>query len=72
VTESLCPRPEFQRRLVWNNKDRVAFIETVVLGYPFPEIYVAAGDVNVESGEANEMLVDGQQRITTLHLCRRA
>lgn len=63
----LIPRPEFQRRLVWSNKDRVAFIETVVLGYPFPEIYVAAGDVDVESGEANEMLVDGQQRITTLH-----
>ena len=64
---TLIPRPEFQRRLVWSNKDRISFIETVMLGYPFPEIYVAAGDVDLESGEAHEMLVDGQQRVTTLH-----
>jgi hypothetical protein len=62
----LIPRPEFQRRLVWNNKDKSAFLETVLSQYPFPEIYVAAGDVNVETGEGTEMLVDGQQRITTL------
>jgi len=37
------------------------------MDYPFPEIYVAAGDVNEETGEGAEMLVDGQQRITTLH-----
>lgn len=63
----LEPRPDFQRRLVWSNKDKCNFIETVLLGYPFPEIYVAAGDVDVETGEAKEMLVDGQQRVTTLY-----
>jgi hypothetical protein len=63
---ALEPRPEFQRRLVWSNKDKCAFLETVLLNYPFPEIYVAAGEVDVETGEAKEMLVDGQQRITTL------
>jgi hypothetical protein len=63
----LEPRPEFQRRLVWSNKDKSAFLETVLKDYPFPEIYVAAGEVDVESGEAKEMLVDGQQRITTLY-----
>ena len=63
----LQPRPEFQRRLVWSNKDKCAFIETVLLNYPFPEIYVAAGAVDVETGEAKEMLVDGQQRITKLY-----
>jgi hypothetical protein len=63
---SLIPRPDFQRRLVWNNKDKSAFLETVLKNYPFPEIYVAAGDVNVETGEGNELLVDGQQRVTTL------
>lgn len=63
----LEPRPEFQRRLVWSNKDKCNFIETVLLNFPFPEIYVASGDVNVESGEGKEMLVDGQQRVTTLY-----
>ena len=65
--DTLIPRPEFQRRLVWSNKDRVSFLETVLSGYPFPEIYVAAGHVDLESGKANEMLVDGQQRVTTLN-----
>jgi hypothetical protein len=64
---TLEPRPEFQRRLVWNNNDKCAFLYTVLLNYPFPEIYIAAGEVDVETGEAKEMLVDGQQRITTLY-----
>jgi hypothetical protein len=65
--EKLEPRPDFQRRLVWSNKDKCKFIETVLLGYPFPEIYLAAGEVDVDTGEAKELLVDGQQRITTLY-----
>jgi hypothetical protein len=64
---NLLPRPEFQRRLVWSNKHKVAFLKTVLDGYPFPEIYIAAGDVNSETGEGTEMLVDGQQRISTLY-----
>lgn len=62
----LEPRPEFQRRLVWSNTDKSAFLETVLFNLPFPEIYVAAGSVDLETGEGKEMLVDGQQRITTL------
>lgn len=64
--KSLIPRPEFQRRLVWSNKHKIAFLQTVLMEYPFPEIYVAAGEVNSETGEATELLVDGQQRISTL------
>jgi hypothetical protein len=64
---TLIPRPEFQRRLVWANKHKIAFIQTVLEGLPFPEIYIAAGDVNLTSGEGNEMIVDGQQRISTLY-----
>ena len=64
--EDLIPQPEFQRRLVWSNRHKSAFIDTVLRGYPFPEIYVAAGEVNTDTGEGTEMLVDGQQRVTTL------
>ncbi len=39
----------------------------MLLRYPFPEIYIAAGEVNPDTGEGIEMLVDGQQRITTLN-----
>ena len=64
--KALIPRPEFQRRLVWSHKHKSAFIETVLCGYPFPEIYIAAGEVNTKTAEGTEMLVDGQQRVTTL------
>lgn len=64
---TLVPNPAFQRRLVWTNKDKRNFLDTVLKGYPFPEIYIAAGSVNAQTGEGTEMLVDGQQRITTLY-----
>ncbi|BEM57477.1 hypothetical protein SME22J_13380 [Serratia marcescens] len=64
---TLIPQPDFQRRLVWTNKDKIEFIKTVVDGYPFPEIYIAAGRVDPKTGEGAEVLVDGQQRVTTLY-----
>ncbi len=64
---TLVPRPEFQRRLVWRNADKVNFIQTVLNGYPFPEIYIADGDVDLETGIGTQILVDGQQRVTTLY-----
>lgn len=63
---TLVPNPEFQRRLVWSSKHKAAFLETVLQGLPFPEIFIAAGSVDTETGEGTELIVDGQQRITTL------
>lgn len=63
----ITPRPDFQRNLVWSNKDKLAFLDTVLGGYPFPEIYIAVGEVNLATAAGTEMLVDGQQRVTTLH-----
>jgi hypothetical protein len=64
--EKLVPRPEFQRRLVWTSDDKIRFIDTILRGYPFPEIYVANGAVDVDTGEGQQLLVDGQQRVTTI------
>jgi len=63
----LEPRPEFQRRLVWTSADKVNFVDTILKGYPFPEIYLANGEVNVETGAGTQLLVDGQQRVTTIN-----
>lgn len=63
---TLHPQPDFQRRAVWTTVDKIAFIETILMGYPFPEIYIASGDVNTLTGEAVELLVDGQQRVRTI------
>ena len=65
--ETLVLRPPFQRNLVWANKHKSRFIKTVLDGYPFPEIYIATGELNPNTGEVKEMLVDGQQRLTTLY-----
>ena len=59
--------PAFQRRLVWKNRDKSSFIRTVLDGYPFPEIFVATGGVDLQTGEGTELLVDGQQRVSTLY-----
>jgi hypothetical protein len=66
IDGNLIPNPEFQRRLVWTNSDKLNFLRTVLGGYPFPEIYVAAGSIDRKTGRSTEILVDGQQRITTL------
>lgn len=68
--ETLVPRPEFQRNLVWSNRHKSDFIKTVLDGYPFPEIYLATGEVDSDTGKRKEMLVDGQQRLTTLYQYR--
>ena len=64
--EKLVPRPEFQRRLVWTTEDKIRFMDTILKGMPFPEIYVANGPVDVNTGEGQQLLVDGQQRVTTI------
>ena len=65
--ESLEIKPPFQRRLVWKNRDKCKFIQTVLDGYPFPEIYVATGELDPATAEGTQLLVDGQQRISTLY-----
>ena len=62
----IIPRPEFQRRLVWSRDDKNLFLDTILRGYPFPEVHLADGDVNLETGEGTQLLVDGLQRVSTI------
>lgn len=62
----LIVRPHFQRRLVWNNVVKDKFIDTVLRRYPFPEIFIAAGELDTSKLKRTQWLVDGQQRISTL------
>lgn len=64
--ESLIPQPDFQRKFVWNRKHKEKFIETILKGYPFPEIYIAQSGIDVEKIETQEVVVDGQQRLSTI------
>lgn len=57
----------FQRRLVWVEKQRVRLVETVLMGYPMPEIYLHQQMPDEENdGLIRHSIVDGQQRIKCL------
>lgn len=64
--KTLILKPPFQRRLVWSRDDKNRFIETILKGLPFPEIYICHGNVNVTTGTSTQLIVDGQQRISTI------
>jgi hypothetical protein len=62
----LVIKPSFQRRLVWTNADKEKFIQTVLEGYPFPEVFTATGEREKGKTARVQWLVDGQQRLSTL------
>lgn len=62
----LTLRPDFQRKFVWTHEHQEAFIDTILKGLPFPEIYVCEGDVDVQKLRTRRLVIDGQQRLTTI------
>jgi Protein of unknown function DUF262 len=53
--------PEYQRDFTWDKIRQSRFIESVILGLPIPLIFVA------ENKDSTWEIVDGSQRIRTLH-----
>lgn len=60
--EILIPDAYFQRNLVWRDSHKKDFIKTILLGFPFPEIFISKGKIDVEKMSTVSCLVDGQQR----------
>lgn len=56
--------PPYQRRSVWNQTYRNFFIETILMRYPAPAIFIHE-DISPE-GLATYSVVDGKQRLTTI------
>lgn len=52
--------PEYQRAFRWDISHQTKFIESILLGIPFPPIFVAEDEHNIWE------LVDGLQRISTV------
>ncbi len=63
---ALITGPDYQRKLVWKKQHKFSFIETILLNFPFPEIYIASDEMDIEKLQAKEVVVDGQQRLTTI------
>jgi Protein of unknown function DUF262 len=62
----LAVNKEYQRKLVWKKTHKVNFIDTILKNYPFPEIYLAPGELDQERLILIDEIVDGQQRLTTI------
>jgi hypothetical protein len=41
-------------------------MDTILNGLPFPEIYVCEGDIDVQRLRTTRLVIDGQQRLTTI------
>jgi len=54
-------QPDFQRNQVWNNTQKSKFIESILLNFPLPPIYLN------ETKEAQYIVIDGLQRTTALN-----
>jgi len=62
----LIMSPYFQRNLVWRQIHKVDFIKTILLGYPFPQIFIAKGNIDLETMTTTSCIVDGQQRMNAI------
>jgi len=60
ANEELIIRPEFQRLFRWSSTQKTRFIESILLGFPTPTIFVAEDATGVWE------LVDGLQRVSTV------
>lgn len=53
----------FQRNYVWLKKHQIKLVETILLGFPIPEIYLWQRETNATTGNTNHSVIDGQQRL---------
>lgn len=65
-TKRLELSPDFQRKFVWTHEHQEDFLDTILHGYPFPEIYVCQGDTDTKKLRTSQKVIDGQQRLTTI------
>lgn len=62
--KSLILKPAFQRNLIWTDKQKSFLIDSILEGYPIPELYMQ--EIVDANGYTKQIVVDGQQRITSV------
>lgn len=66
LQKELIYDPYYQRKFVWETKHQVEFIKTILLGLPCPEIFVADGEIDLDTQTHYVHVIDGQQRLRTI------
>lgn len=64
--KELILQPDFQREFVWTPSHMENFIKTILDGFPFPEIYISQKGIDLTTLATQNVIVDGQQRLTTI------
>ncbi|MCH5235463.1 MAG: DUF262 domain-containing protein, partial [Muribaculaceae bacterium] len=58
--------PPFQRQYVWDIKKASRFIESLILGFPVPGIFLSRDTINGGDNSNQMLIIDGQQRLLSL------
>ena len=61
LANELVIKPDFQRNPVWSDAQKSYLIDTILRGYPIPELYFQ--NYSDEEGKETHVVVDGQQRV---------
>jgi hypothetical protein len=56
----------FQRQYIWTTKNQAKLIETILLGYAIPEIYLWEQQTDSVTGNTELSIIDGQQRLGSI------
>jgi len=57
--------PKYQRNKVWNLNAKSYLIDTILRGYPIPQIFIRQ-QIDISTRKTIREVIDGQQRITAL------
>lgn len=61
----LTVSPKYQRNKVWNLNAKSYLIDTIIKGYPIPQIFIRQ-QIDIASRKTVREVIDGQQRITAM------
>ena len=65
-TEQINLNPPYQRKSIWNLKDREYFLDSIFRNFPCPTIYIYK-EIN-KDGKITHNVVDGKQRLDTIFM----
>ncbi|PKQ60561.1 hypothetical protein BZG02_19035 [Labilibaculum filiforme] len=64
--ELLSVDNSFQRQYIWTVKNQAKLIETILMGYAIPEIYLWEQATDSVTGNTELSIIDGQQRLGSI------
>lgn len=61
VKKQLDITPDFQRTIVWNNRDQTIFVDSLIKQLPIPSLCIS-----LDARSQNRVVIDGLQRMATI------